>query len=65
MNAHNIHLKYRTPKRYSTVISIMPPGVTLIVSHSVARTTAVSNKVSWSKRGSSHRSSTVYVNNIE
>ena len=31
MSTHNIHLKYRTSKRYSTVISIMPPGVALIV----------------------------------
>ena len=31
MSARNIHLKYRTPKRYPTIISIMPPGVALIV----------------------------------
>ena len=31
MSTHNIHLKYRTPKRYPTIISIMPPGVALIV----------------------------------
>ena len=31
MSIHNIHLKYRTPKRYPTVISIVPPGVALIV----------------------------------
>ena len=31
MSPHNIHLKYRTPKRYPTIISIMPPGVALIV----------------------------------
>ena len=31
MNTHNIHLKYRTPKRYPTIISIVPPGVALIV----------------------------------
>ena len=30
MSTHNIHLKYRTPKRYPTIISIMPPGVALI-----------------------------------
>ena len=28
MSAHNIHLKYRTPKRYPTIISIVPPGAT-------------------------------------
>ena len=27
MSTHNIHLKYRTPKRYPIVISIVPPGV--------------------------------------
>ena len=31
MSTHNKHLKYRTPKRYLTIISIMPPGVALIV----------------------------------
>ena len=31
MSAHNIHLEYRTPKRYPTIISIVPPGVALIV----------------------------------
>ena len=31
MNTHNIHLKYRTLKRYPTVISIVPSGVALIV----------------------------------
>ena len=31
MSTHNIHLKYRTPKRYPTIISVMPPGVALIV----------------------------------
>ena len=31
MSTHNIHLKYRTPKRYPTVISIVPPGVALTV----------------------------------
>ena len=31
MSTHNIYLKYRTPKRYPTVISIVPPGVALIV----------------------------------
>ena len=31
MSTHNIHLKYRTPKRYPTVISIVPPGEALIV----------------------------------
>ena len=31
MSTHNIHLKYRTPKRYTTIISIVPPGVALIV----------------------------------
>ena len=29
MSVHNIH--YRTPKRYPTIISIVPPGVALIV----------------------------------
>ena len=27
MSTHNIHLKYRIPKRYPIIISIMPPGV--------------------------------------
>ena len=31
MSTHNIHLKYRTPKRYPTIISIIPPGVAPIV----------------------------------
>ena len=31
MSTHNIHLKYRTSKRYPTIISIMPPGVAPIV----------------------------------
>ena len=31
MTTHIIHLKYRTPIRYRTVISIVPPGVALIV----------------------------------
>ena len=31
MSTHNIHLKYRTMKRYPTVIYIVPPGVALIV----------------------------------
>ena len=31
MSKHNIHLKYRTLKRYPTIISIVPPGVALIV----------------------------------
>ena len=31
MSTRNIHFKYRTPKRYSTIISIVPPGVALIV----------------------------------
>ena len=26
MRTHNIRLKYRTPKRYPTIISIMPPN---------------------------------------
>ena len=54
MSTHNIHLKYRTPKRYPTIISIMPPDVALIV------TFRGSNKLSWSQWGSSHRSSTVF-----
>ena len=31
MSTHNIRLSYRTPKRYPTIISIMPPGMALIV----------------------------------
>ena len=31
MRTHNIHLKYRTPRRYPTIISIMPPGMAPIV----------------------------------
>ena len=31
MSTHDIHLKYRTPKRYPTIISIVFPGVALIV----------------------------------
>ena len=31
MSTHNIHLTYRTLKRYPTIISIMPPGIALIV----------------------------------
>ena len=29
--SNNIHLKYRTPKRCPTIISIIPPGVALII----------------------------------
>ena len=31
MSTHNIHLKYRTLKRFPTIISIMPPDVALLV----------------------------------
>ena len=31
MSTHDIHLKYRTPKRYPTIISIVPSGVALLV----------------------------------
>ena len=31
MSTRNMHLKYRTPKRYPTNISIVPPGLALIV----------------------------------
>ena len=31
MTTHSMHLKYRTAKRYPTIISIVPPGVALIV----------------------------------
>ena len=31
MSIHSIHLKYRTPKRYPTIFSIVPPGVALII----------------------------------
>ena len=31
MSTHNIYLKYRTLKRYPTIISIMPPDVALLV----------------------------------
>ena len=31
MSTHNLHLKYRTPKRYPTIISIVPSGVALLV----------------------------------
>ena len=31
MSTHNIHLKYRTPKSYPTIISIVSLGVALIV----------------------------------
>ena len=31
MSTHIILLSYRTPKRYPTIISIMPPGMALIV----------------------------------
>ena len=31
MSTRNMHLKYSTPKRYPTTISIVPPGVALIV----------------------------------
>ena len=31
MSTHSMHLKYRTPKRYPTIISIMPPGVAPMV----------------------------------
>ena len=32
MSTHNIHLKYRTPKRYHTIMPPgMPPGMALIV----------------------------------
>ena len=31
MSTHNMHLKYRTPKRYPTIISILPPIMALVV----------------------------------
>ena len=31
MSTPSIHLKYRTPKRYPTIISNVPPGMALIV----------------------------------
>ena len=31
MSIHNMHLKNRTPNGYPTIISIVPPGVALIV----------------------------------
>ena len=31
MSTHNIHLLYKTPKRYPTISSIMPPGMALTV----------------------------------
>ena len=31
MIIHSIYLKYRTPKRYPTIISSVPPGVALII----------------------------------
>ena len=31
MITHSIHLKYRTPKRYPTIISIVSPEVALII----------------------------------
>ena len=31
MSTHSIHLKYRTPKRYPTIISIVPPDVALVI----------------------------------
>ena len=31
MSTQNIHIKYRTQKRYPTIISIVPPGLALIV----------------------------------
>ena len=30
MSTRNIYFRYRTPKRYPTIISIVPPGVALI-----------------------------------
>ena len=31
MSTHNLHLQYRTLKRYATIISTVPPDVALIV----------------------------------
>ena len=58
MSTNNIHLKYRTPKRYPTIISIVPPGVTLIVTFKDSNYRFY--KFSWSERDWSHRSSTVF-----
>ena len=58
MRSHNIHLKYRTPKRYPTIISIMPPGMALIVTIRVSNYRCL-EQIFMVTKGSSHRSSTV------
>ena len=60
MSTHSIHLKYRTPKRYPTIISIVPPGVALIITFRGSNYRCL-EQISWSQRGSSHRSLTVRV----
>ena len=58
MSTLNIQLLYRRSKRFPLIIHhLLPdlaPGLT-----SMARTTLISNKFSWSQRGSSQRNSTV------
>ena len=55
---HSIRLKYRTPKRCPTIISIMPPGVTPIVTFRGSNHRCL-EQIFMVQRGSSHRSSTV------
>ena len=55
---HSIRLKYRTPKRCPTIISIMPPGVTPIVTFRGSNYRCL-EQIFMVQRGSSHRSSTV------
>ena len=58
MSTHNIHLKYRTPKRYPTIISIVPLGVALIVTFQGSNYRYL-EQIFMVPRGSSHRSLTV------
>ena len=58
MSTHNIHLKYITPKKYPTIISIMPPSVALIVIFRGSNYRCL-EQIFMVAKGSSHRSSTV------
>ena len=58
MSTYNIPLKYRTPKRYPTIISVVPPGVALIVTFGGLNYRCL-KQIFMVPRGLSHQSSTV------
>ena len=59
MSTPSIHLKYRTPKRYPTIISNVPPGMALIVAFRGSNYRCL-EQIFMVPKASSHRSSTDY-----